>query len=343
MKFSIIVPVYNVEKYIRKCLLSIISQPFQDYEIIVVDDQSPDNSIEIVEDLCKDYLDKIKVVRQKNKGLGGARNTGVEAAQGEYLVFLDSDDYLENNSLTILSNIVEQSQYDMVVFNAYEVSESGKVYKKLNLCGGLKGEIDKDQKEELLLLKPAAWNKIYRRDFFKSVSYFYPEHKWYEDTVITRLLFLKANTVYFEESYLYNYVQRDTSIVHSKISERMLHIIEMLRELIRVFRELDVYEKYYSEIEYICLKSCVFFVFELINLNRWDHEYQDVIINFVFEEFPRCSENKYLTKNEKEKMKLLCKRSYFLFFVRYGFKRKIKAEVKKWIPQWCLSILDNKA
>ena len=118
-KFSIIIPVYNVEKYLKKCLDSVFNQTYKDYEVIVVNDGTKDNSMDIV----KDYA--VKVINQKNQGLSAARNAGVKKATGDYLIFLDSDDYWEKGLLKELSKSLKNNP-DLIRFQINEVYEDGK-------------------------------------------------------------------------------------------------------------------------------------------------------------------------------------------------------------------------
>lgn len=119
MKFSILIPVYNVEKYIDECLKSVISQTYKDFEVIITDDGSTDSSGLICDKYEKDYP-FIKVIHQKNTGLIGARRTGLAVAQGEYIVFLDSDDFVSEVLLESLAKVLEKKDYDMVLYNAYK-------------------------------------------------------------------------------------------------------------------------------------------------------------------------------------------------------------------------------
>ena len=116
MQFSIIIPVYNTEKYLTKCLESVLKQNFEDYEILVVNDGSTDSSKDILKEFqCKNS--KIKIFNQLNRGLGGARNTGIVNAQGEYLLFLDSDDYLAENAIYILDKYIRRNNPDILAFD----------------------------------------------------------------------------------------------------------------------------------------------------------------------------------------------------------------------------------
>ena len=124
MKFSIIVPVYNVEKYLSKCLDSVINQTNQDFEVIVVNDGSPDNSQKIIYEYVEKYPDKIKGFIKENGGLSDARNYGIARASGEYIIFLDSDDYIDEHLLEKLDEkIKEDSNLDIIGYNLVDVNE----------------------------------------------------------------------------------------------------------------------------------------------------------------------------------------------------------------------------
>lgn len=130
MKFSIIIPVYNVEQYLEKCLLSVVEQNYHDYEIIIVIDGATDGSQEIAENIKKRYPEKnIQIICQENKGLGGARNTGMQYASGDYWLFVDSDDYLDSHALETLAKVTANDKYDMIYFNTYVVDEKGENFK----------------------------------------------------------------------------------------------------------------------------------------------------------------------------------------------------------------------
>lgn len=121
MRFSIIVPVYNVEKYLAKCIESILNQTNQDFELLLVNDGTKDNSQKIIDEYVAKYPDMIKAIKQENAGQAVARNVGIENASGEFLAFLDSDDYLEENSYQLALNKAECDDLDIVCFDYYEV------------------------------------------------------------------------------------------------------------------------------------------------------------------------------------------------------------------------------
>lgn len=212
-KFSIIIPVYNVEEYIKKCLDSVFSQTYKDFEVIVVNDGTKDNSMDIV----KDY--KVKIIEQKNSGLSAARNRGVLEAKGDYILFLDSDDYLEKDLLKELNKSLKNNP-DIVRFQIQEAYESGKTIKYEEKCfTGLNGveafnEICKYHFVE------NAWCYLIKRDYYLKNKFEFKKGTIHEDFGLMPLVIIKAGVVNSINYIGYNYLQRDNSIMSEKNYEK---------------------------------------------------------------------------------------------------------------------------
>lgn len=214
---SIIVPVYNMEKYIDKCINSIINQTYKNIEIIIVDDGSTDKSNKMI-DKYKKIDKRIKVYHKKNGGLSDARNYGLEKATGEYIGFVDSDDYIENNMYEILYNNLIKYKADISVVNYNLVYEKDFNYKK-----NFKEISDKllilNKMETIKLLLDDnkfgnyAWNKLYKRELFNNIKY--PVGRNMEDLGTTYKIIEKCNRIVYDPIPLYNYLQRNNSIVNT--------------------------------------------------------------------------------------------------------------------------------
>ena len=160
IKISVIIPVYGVEKYIRQCLESVIKQTYKNLEIIVVNDGTKDNSMKIVEEYLVD--ERIKVINKENGGISSARNRGIEEATGEYVSFVDSDDWLEIDLYERIVQILEGNKVDIIVFNYNRYSENKKKYRRNIL------KLKKIPKEILFRnLNGECWNKLYKIGFLK--------------------------------------------------------------------------------------------------------------------------------------------------------------------------------
>lgn len=214
---SIIVPVYNVERYLRRCVDSLLAQDCTDYEIILVDDGSPDRCGEICEEYAKCYAN-IKVVHRENGGLGTARNTGIDVACGKFIQFVDSDDYLEPNVLGTLVKKMDSEKLDVLRFNyqnvneQYEVFEPNKVSKPFvdyrdEICDGL------TFLTERLGFACYACQFIISRELFANCRF--KEGVYFEDTEWTPRLLHGAKRVTSTDLIVYNYLMRSGSITQS--------------------------------------------------------------------------------------------------------------------------------
>lgn len=216
MKLSIIVPVYQVEAHIDECITSILDQTFRDFELILVDDGSLDRCPAI----CDVYAQKdsrIRVIHQKNQGLSAARNTGLQAAGGDYIGFVDSDDFIEASMYEKLLDNLEREKADISVCGRYKVWGDKKIQEQ-------KSNVYKvmDSAQALALMNTnvlgyfdvAAWDKIYKRSCFKGIEF--PEGKLCEDWFVMYKLFFNAHRIVYDSIPLYNYRQRTGSITHGK-------------------------------------------------------------------------------------------------------------------------------
>lgn len=206
MKLSIIIPVYNAEKYLKKCLESIFVQdiPISDYEVIAVDDGSTDNSLKILENF-KENFHNLQVISQKNKGEAGARNTALKLAKGDYITFLDNDDYYENNALSQSLEIIEKENLDILYLKINHISEEYQFITSLpNLSNG-------EVLPGLLHERRPFPATIYRREIIGD-KLFPLNILVGTDSVFNALIQSKAQRVFFAENCIYNYLVRPNSL-----------------------------------------------------------------------------------------------------------------------------------
>ena len=209
-KFSIIIPVYNVEKYIKRCLDSVFNQSFKDYEVIVVNDGTKDNSMDIV----KDY--DVKIITQKNQGLSVARNTGVKKAKGEYIIFLDSDDYIEKDLLKNINKSLDNNP-DLVRFQIQEVfedSDTVNVYNEESFSGY--NGVEAFEKICSYHYVENAWAYAIRKEYYNRNKFQFAPGTIHEDFGLIPLIIIKADIVNSISYVGYNYVQRSGSIMSQK-------------------------------------------------------------------------------------------------------------------------------
>lgn len=250
--FSIVVPVYNVEKYLKQCVDSILNQTFTDFELILVDDGSSDDSPNI----CDEYKkkdDRIKVIHQKNSGQVVARKTGLVLAKGDYVQFVDSDDWLELNALEVVAKNIKENNADIVTFDAYFCYN----YKKSKVGQSVKaGVYNKKQLKEKIYPKmiysgnffyfgiyAAMWNKVFRRSLlFPNMINVDPRLKIGEDGVTTFATFLDAEKiVVLEGVHLYNYRDNNSSITRSYCANQFDNAKLLIETLRKINKQKNVY------------------------------------------------------------------------------------------------------
>lgn len=215
-KISVIIPVYNVEKYLDECLTSVINQTLKDIEIICIDDGSTDNSAAIVEKYTAQD-GRIKLIRhEKNKGLSAARNTGLEHAAGDFIYFLDSDDYIEPDLFECAVNVFENFDIDFFCFSSKPIVEGGVIqniegmnnYIKVKRDGVFALNFDIMQNTNI-----HVWNKIYKAEKIREHKLHFVEGLLYEDIFFTWAYNFLSKKAYFEPEVLHNYRVRSTSIM----------------------------------------------------------------------------------------------------------------------------------
>lgn len=302
-KFSVIIPMYNVENYIEKCILSVLNQTFTDYEIIVVDDGATDRSAERAEKLAKANPHRIKLIHQENRGLGGARNTGLANATGEYIWFIDSDDSIKQNALEEIDAFIEKNDVQMVIFDYCTVDENENV---LNMvCGYDKsGEIFSMEKyPEMLFMPNSACNKIYARSLFEKTNVIFPQREWFEDLSTIIKIYPYIEKVGYLNQCFYFYFQRSGSIMYNKNTDRNREIISAVESLINFYKENNLYDKYKDELEYLA----VLHVYMLASVRVIKADYKSKLLDefktYIKTKFPSYHDNKYVLKmSRKEKL-----------------------------------------
>lgn len=235
---TVIVPVYKVENYLKKCVDSILNQTYKNLEIILVDDGSPDNCPK----MCDEYAEKdkrIKVVHKKNGGLSDARNFGIDASTGKYLTFVDSDDYLNLNTIKFLYDNLVKTNSDLSIIGFKEVFENEEIDLNQKEENEILEVYDNSNKFEQLYFNKnklsfvVAWGKLYNKNIFETLRF--PVGKINEDEFVTHLVLDKCQKICFCNAAYYCYLQRENSIMHTKLSKKNLDSLEALENRIEFF------------------------------------------------------------------------------------------------------------
>ena len=303
MKVSVIVPVYNTENYLRKCLDSLVNQTFKDFEVIVVNDGSSDNSQNIINEYISKYP-FIKAFRKENGGISSARNTGLNYATGEYIAFVDSDDYVEMFFLEKMYEKAINSNSDVVICDYYALNEKEKRKVSCHM------NMSPDDKIEFLLSPPMVWSKLIKKSFFDKVRF--TEGLFYEDLDICVRMLPLVNKVSFVDEPLYDYYLQHSgsAMTQTTFNTHLLDIFTVLENSKKLL-ELN----YYREIEYIYITHLL----RTATLRFLDYpntlEYLTRINGTMERTFPNWRENEYYNKCSY-KVKAICflaiHRMYFI-------------------------------
>lgn len=249
MRFSIIVPVYNVAEYLQRCIQSILANDCSDCELLLVDDGSTDGqSGPMCDGFAAAHPDFIQVIHKTNGGLGDARNAGLERANGEYVIFIDSDDYIAPDYLATISAAVNRTPADVYTFDFF--LDSGKKTEVFPDSQALpEGSVfTLAQQPGLLLQQPNAWSRVWKRALFLSTGIRYPARVWYEDIRTSGKLFAQASGIVAIHKPLYYYYIRDNSITRNRNLEKNLEILDAMEDLLGYFQSNGLFDAYQKEL-----------------------------------------------------------------------------------------------
>lgn len=316
-KISVIVPVYNMEKYLEKCLDSLVNQTLKEIEIIVINDGSTDNSYKILDKYKKKYSDILTVINTENNGISIARNIGIKEATGEYIAFIDSDDYVDINMFSDCYLYAKKNNLDIVVLDYYKLYENNGKLEYFKIKDFDNTNI-KNNPKLLFEINSSPWNKIYKRSLFDKTTIF-PEKTKYEDLGLIPILLDKANNIgYLNKAYNY-YLIRGKSET-TTIDKRVYDIFKILDILNNYFKN-----KYKNELEYLNIEKIMTYTISSrgIKDNRVRNEFIDSAFKYLNNNFHNWKKNKYYTNRNKikrfiEKNKIITK----LYCYLYALKNK---------------------
>ena len=295
-KISVIIPVYNVEKYLPKCLDSVLNQGFDGVEIIAVNDGSTDSSGEILKTYAEKY-NNIIVINQENGGQGDAKNKGIKNASGDYFLFLDSDDSIKKDTLKVCYDTATKTDADIVWFGRESISESGNSLGFKKIHTGEMRLIDKDEMPLLYADDSFITNKLIKKELFLDNNIFYPERAWYEDFRVLAKIFLKAKKIALLEDCFYNYLIRSNSIMHVQNTDRNIEMIYALDDIIDYYKENGEFENHREELSYTAsLHIMVFATLRVASIDT-HHPLLKKFYDYTEEKFPDFKENPLIKAN----------------------------------------------
>lgn len=308
IKVSVIIPVYNVEIYIEKCINSLINQTLKEIEFIFVNDGSPDNSVSIIKKYQKKD-NRIKLLEKENGGQASARNLGLKHAKGEYIAFVDSDDYVKENMYELMYSRAKKDNLDIVICNYFLTFKDKIENAKNNITIEEEKEIIS---KDYIILSPSPWNKIIKKEYLKKCNFTFPEGIIYEDLASIPLLGLNNPKIVYINECLYYYVQSDTSTMRNKeYKEKYEDIFKAIKHLYN--NMID--KNYNQELEYLLAYHYLY----LGSLNFYKYKkYKNIdrIANDMKKYAPNWHKNKLVVSHfDKKKiiyMKLFYHKKYFL-------------------------------
>jgi len=293
IKISVIVPVYNTEKYLGKCLDSLVNQTLENIEIIIVNDGSLDNSQRIIDKYDGKYS-FIKSFRKENGGLSDARNFGIKRATGEYIGFVDSDDWVELDMFEKMYNKAIKSDFDIVSCNlTYRFKKENRDFVR---NGGITKDIllHKDKKKFMITMYPTVWNKIYKKKLFRGENKF-KKGIWFEDFEFLYRILPEVKSIGYVDYAFYNYLQRPGAITDT-INDKLYDYIENWNAIIFYYKKNNMFEYYYDELEYCYVR----YLYAVFLKRAYEYKFEEFkkAVEFAFENvqknFPKYKMNKYI-------------------------------------------------
>ncbi|HKL79707.1 MAG TPA: CDP-glycerol glycerophosphotransferase family protein [Mobilitalea sp.] len=369
-KISIILPVYNVERYLSQCVDSIFEQTLPDIEVIAVNDGSTDQSLKILEKYQKIYPDRVKIYSISNSGVSHARNYGIDRARGEFILFVDSDDFLELDMCEKLFYKAKKDGNDIVICGRYNVYEKEHIGQYMKETAGTmlinRNFKLSDCKFELAHISPFPWDKLFKRELLSGI--YFPENLRFEDLVFSYEAACKAECIGVVEEPLYNYRRTRQGGFLNSFTEQTLDITRSFDLMFDYMKKNGYWETFHDELEYICTRHLLFRYGSLFKReNKGKLKLKKQIIretqDFLDDNLPNWRKNHYLRYSAapelKKKLKLYTSRGKLLrmaFIREYtpnaivqvfkhgrNFTEKWKRRIKKWnTTQGKLGLIANK-
>ncbi len=309
-EISVVVPVYNVRDYLRKNIESILAQTFTDYELILVNDGSKDDSLSIL----REYEQKdprITVIDKPNGGLSDARNAGMAIASGKYIQFIDSDDFVEPQLLEKCRQKLEETGADMVIFDIYQYFlATGKKEIIANTYDASGVYSIRTNPEMIVSIQNCAWNKMYKLSLFKDNDIIYPWGCYYEDLGTTYRLLARCDKVAFINEPLYDYLQDRPGNITHQFNFSVYHVLDMVKLTLDDYKNLGIYETYYEELKCLGARNILECLKKTRNVNdkKMTEKFVQVCFWYIknnWPEFPKCrypilrEKNDWIYANEK--------------------------------------------
>ena len=314
IKVSVIVPVYNVEKFIDKCLDSLVNQTLKEIEIIVVNDGSPDNSQKIIDEYVKKYPDKVKSFIKENGGQGSARNLGMEKAKGEYISFVDSDDWIDLEALEEMYNLAKTEKSDIVICDMIDHYSDYTIYHNCT------------KYNSVFEVTPSACNKIFRKKIIKDLKFL--SRLWYEDFNFTTKILFNTDKISNISKGFYHYNCGHESTMNNNNSKKNLDMIVVMDDIINYLKKNNKYDK--NIVSYLIFDHILITTINRLALQK-SKDKKDVIKTFIkyCKEHISDYEKQPFYKSMARNRKIIAWLNYHKMYNVSKFVLKVKSKIKR--------------
>lgn len=312
-KVSIIIPVYNSEMFIEKCIDSVLEQSFNEYEIILINDGSKDGSKQILDEYKERYPEKIVVIHQENMGVSKTRNNAIKMAKGRYIMFIDNDDYIDKDYVEVFVKEIEEQDFDVVLGGYRRPNENGKIIKELKL----------PQEEWAKFMIFAPWAKIYKREYLiKNNIEFLPINIG-EDVYFNLQAMLISKKIKIIDYIGYNWYFNTGSVSNTTQKNiKNLQVYELLNSCYEVLKEKNILEENYEIVEMYFIRYIVWFL--LFSTKKLEYktikEEYNKIFKWLEEKFPNYKNNKLLVITKPKGEILSVRLTVYIFMLAHKLK-----------------------
>ena len=325
-KVSVIVPIYNVENYLDNCVQSILRQTYRNLEILLVDDGSPDRCPR----MCDEYAgqdDRIRVIHKENGGLGDARNAGTREATGKYLLYVDSDDRIREDLVSITVETAEKAQADIVIFDYAGETPAGLQTDRFTFDLPEGRTFSAMDEPAVIMRTCSAVNKLFRKEFWEKSGLSFPAGRYYEDLATIPKLLAEADRIVYKKEILYYYLTREGSIMHSSdFSKNFADRTRAVDEVLEFFQEKGLDTAYRDELEYLVFENTWFVPSKEIVLNDRKSVYLEKFREYALGKYPDLNKNRYVQalSGKNRILWVLLYRKQYRLMVLMSLMRRLK-------------------
>ncbi|MDB8552845.1 glycosyltransferase [Turicibacter sanguinis] len=326
-QISVIIPAYNVAKYIDKCFKSLVTQTFKDFEVIVINDGSTDETLTLIRE-WEQKDSRFKVMDKQNEGVGKTRNLGLSLSSAPYVIFIDPDDYLHEEMLEKLYEGIRLSDASVAICEYYDCYEDSSEQFAISLPKFESETIDlMNHKEILFKINPAPWNKLIKKEILTANQLLFPTNYRSEDLAFTLMLLAHCEKIAMINQPLYYYLANRLNNVSSAYDERILHTLLALEASINYYKKLNKFKTFEDELEMVCINQVLYELQKVIHIK--DSSLALKIMNefydYLQQEFKGWTNNKYYQQQKanqsiKEKLRASIYESKMTLKLFYKFK-----------------------